>query len=953
MKRVLLIVLCMMSWVGASAQSSNNFTIKGRVVLVDDVANGAVGVVVKLTPKTDNEVPRAVSTDINGEFSIKSNGDVVELTFSCAGYKDKVIEVAAQEGQSTVTIDEVMLNTDAHLVESVVVEGQASMAMVKGDTLQYNAAAFKTHPDATAEDLLKKMPGVTTDDDGNLESAGEKISKVYVNGKEFFMDDPSMALKSLPVDAVESVQLYDDQSDEAKFSGFDDGERLKTINIVTKRGVMNSTSGRFSAGYANQGGYAAGAQVNGFGDVHNFTVIASSNDVNRRDYTPRSLTSGSGGGRRSSGSSGADLAGFSTSSQSSIAERYMIGANYSGQYENSKLSATYFYSGSNADMWSGVNQSYLTQVRDYNQVDTTVGYSNFHMLRTRYEWTPNDANRFNFNTSLSYSNNFGDKVSLAETFIDNLASNASASKYRTNLEQFSGNADLWWQTRLSETGRTLSVGAMFAGNRSFGDRNQFSNYTAFDPMGVPTLDTIDLLAFVQSTGYTMTGSATYAEPLGTKSRLQANYSLSYNRTFGNNEGYDMDNLLQQYSLMDTSTTNYIARNYTTHMAGLGYNFVEAKKFTLAANVVYQNSSLYSNQIAPLYDYVPLIDNYSFEAVLPSVSLNYTPVQGQNLRLDYTTNSIVPTVGQLQTVMNTTNPLQVSSGNPHLEQGYSHRLTLRYSLANPQKNINFNVYAMGTTTSNFITTHRRILENEEVINGVNVVKNAQYSAPVNLQGYYNASLFTTFSFGINPIKSNMSISAYYRYAHTPSIENNVEYFSDANNFGTRLSLTSNISEDVDFTLSYRPSLNLTGGINERFDRYFSHDISANANIYFFKYFFINGDLSWRNTFGTQELYTQHYTVLNAHVGAKLFKDRSAEIRFSVYDALDQSQSIRQSVNDTFTQISASSVLGRYFMVSLAFKFDTRKSGRSSEGESDRGGYGDGAGGGGGRGGRGGF
>lgn len=926
--------------VGAYAQTT---TVRGKVAFSDD-NSPAVGVVVVVNIADSTKLNlrgRVVATDSEGNFAVWANEKQIELSFNYLGYEAKPYKV--KMGERNINVGTIMLTPSSKMVESVSVVGQASMGVVKEDTIQFNAAAFKTHPDATAEDLLKKMPGVTTDEDGNVESQGEAIKKVYVNGKEFFEDDPSLALKSLPVDAVESIQLYDDQSDDAKFSGFDDGERIKAVNIVVKQGVMNSASGRASVGYGTDGRYMAGAQVNKYGDVHNLAIIAQANNANKRDFSPMSILSGGkrGGGRGNWGSENDDLNNYSTSAWGGITETYMAGANYSGDFEKVEVNATYFYTGSNASKLSSKEQNYITTVRDYFQKDSTRGWDNAHRLRTKIEWNPTDYDRFNINLNGTYSNNYGGSMMDAETFLDNepTPSNFNISEYGTRLDRFSGDLGLWWQHRFSKPGRTISVGGNVSGNKDDGTRDQYSLYTSTKDLSSAVLDTIDQIGVVAASGYNVKGSVTYSEPLGEKSRLRANYTMTYDRSFSDNNGFNYDEALQTYTLEDTTTTNNINRNYTTQLAGLGYSYSLGKKFKFNATLNYQYSALNNTQVTPLYDNVPLADRYSFDAVLPSVSLKFTPAMGQNLKFDYNAYSSFPSVGQLQNILNTTNPLQVSQGNPDLHQSYSHKMTLRYNIAVPEKNINFNLFGMANLTSNYIATHRQFLTADTTVNGVTVVEGAQFSRPVNLQGYESYMLYSTFSFGIQPIRSNLNLSGYYRYSKTPSIENNVEYKSYSNRIGGSLSLTSNISENVDFTLAYRPGANFTTGGSGGLDEYYSHDLSAFLNVIFLKYFFVNADASWRNSFGSRESYDQHYAMINAAVGAKFLKNRQAEIRLGVYDALDQNRSVWQTTADTYTQITKSQVLSRYYMVTLSYKFDTRKKGKRQGGSGGGRGYGD--------------
>ncbi len=942
------LILLALSVIGFCAYGQST-TISGKVTFADD-PSPAVGAVVMVNAADSarlTERGRVVATDLDGAFTVRTNDKEVTLTITYLGYKDLVVNVPMEN--RTVDLGTLTMQTGAFMVEGVEVIGDANMSILKEDTLQFNAAAFKTNPDANAEDLLKKMPGITTDDDGNVESQGEKITKIYVNGKEYFEDDPSLALKSLPSTAVESIQLFDDQSEESKFSGFDDGERVKAINIVTKKGLLNSSVGQVSLGYGTDNRYMGGARLSHFGDVHSYTILAQANNANRRDFSPRDIMSGISGGRRGNWGNGADLDGFTTTTRGGITDSYMLGGNYTGDFDKVEVKATYFYMGEKVDKWSLTDQSYLTTPREFFAADTSLGFQNDHVLASKIEWNPNTNNRFNIDLDMRYSDNFGSSSSLSETFLDysTTPTNYDVSDYGTNLERMYGNLGIWWQHKFTKPGRTLSLGGILSGSIDKGNRNQYSLYGSEITTGVMALDTIDLYALVDASSYSATGSVTYSEPLGEKSRVMGNYSINYNRSFSNNEGFDYDELRQQYALTDTSTTNYINRDYTTHIAGVGYNFVQAKVFNLTANLSYQHSSLNNTQTTPLFDNIAITDNYGFNALLPSLALTYTPVKGQNLKVNYSANSIFPSVTQLQSVLDATDPLQVSIGNPNLKQSYSHRLQVRYNLTDTEKNINFNLYASGTLTQDYIATHREFLTSDTTIAGVSVVKGAQFSTPVNLQGYANAMLYSTFSIGIKPLKSNLNLMAYYRFTNTPSIEDNIEYVSQSNNFGGNLSLTSNISENIDFTVAYRPGVNLTEGGTGQFDRYFFHNLSAFANIIFLKYFFVSGDASWRNSFGTQETYTQHYAMINAAIGAKFLKGRNAEVRLSVYDALNQNQSIWQTSADTYTQITESLTLGRYYMVSLTYKFDTRKD-KSNGGNS--GGYGGPGGGPGGHGGR---
>ena len=244
MKRILgLFVLSVLS---AAAQAAP-ITLKGKVVGGDD-GQPIAGAYVIINASEPDAAKRTSLTGTGGTFQVTSQEKSTDITISFIGYKNFHRAISPASG-NTVDLGTIRMQPEAQVTEEVQVIAKAPIATVKGDTLQYNASAFKTNPDATSEDLLKKMPGVTTNDDGAVEVHGETLGKVYVDGKEFFADDPAVALKTLPADVIAGIQVFDDKSDESKFSGFDDGERIKAINIVTKSGVSTSTFGKVYGGY--------------------------------------------------------------------------------------------------------------------------------------------------------------------------------------------------------------------------------------------------------------------------------------------------------------------------------------------------------------------------------------------------------------------------------------------------------------------------------------------------------------------------------------------------------------------------------------------------------------------------------------------------------------------------------------------------------------------------------
>ena len=943
MKRVIgLFTLLVLTTAAATAQ----VTIKGRVIGSDD-GKPITGAYVIINASEPDAAKRTSLTDFDGNFQVVSREKNTNVTITFIGYQNYYRVVG--EAKQTVDLGTIRLSPEAQVTQAVTVTAKAPMAVVKGDTLQYNAAAFKTNPDASSEDLLKKMPGVTTNDDGAVEVHGETLGKVYVDGKEFFADDPAVALKTLPADVIASIQVFDDKSDESKFSGFDDGERIKAINIVTQNGVSNSVFGKAYAGYGTDNRYSAGVAANIFNADQRWTVLASSNNVNNQGFTLNDIA-GAMTGRRGGMGGGIDASQFTTNVRGGIQTTTMAGLNYQGDFEKVKISGSYFFNNVNANIWQIVGREYQSQDLLQNDTTRSQGYNYQHRANLRIEWNPNETNRIFFTPRITYSTNHGNSSSMSLSLLNGMPNTSGNNRYATQLGTYDASANLFWMHRFEKAGRTLSIGGSGGGTNGWGGRTQESVYGSIsddESLNQSVAQTIGLtynelnqIGILDAPGYDLSGRISYSEPLSKSSRLQFSYRFSYDQSDSKKLSYNLTDELASLDAIrdlitelgldpDPTTSNLFNRDQTRHVGTIGYNWVKQKKMNLNASISYQYSTLNDDETYPRM----LTSQYNFDAWLPRVRFEFNPSQMEHLNIEYRRTTSTPTVNQLQDLYDISDPLNVSVGNPNLKQSYTDRIDIRYNRANPEKSNYFHLFGRVNFIQNYISTHRRFLTEDMVVDGTTIVKGAQLSSPVNLNGYISANLFSMYGFSINPIRSNLNIGLMYMYTRTPSIEDNIEYRTNSNRVNLNLSLTSNISEAVDFTVAYRPGITFTTGRDQQtqsrtFDRYIRSDLSAFLNLYLWKGLFINLDATWRNSFGTQASYSQHYALLNAGIGYKFLKYRQAEVRISGYDLLNQNRAFRQSTQSSYIQTTLSNVLQRYFMVSFTYKFDTRK-GRNAD------------------------
>ncbi len=906
-RRIIFIILLFLLGAAHHAGAQQRMVITGTVT-ADSLPLPDAAVTVNASD-TANVARRTVLTGKDGKFRLSTQLQKPEVTVSYLGYKKYVRKITERSG--TIDLGTIRLAPEPLRTEDVTVQAQAPMTVIKGDTLQYNASAFKTNPDATSEDLLKKMPGIAADANGNLTAQGEQIKKVYVDGKEFFSEQPKTALKNLPAYTVKNVQVYDDKSDKAKFTGVDDGERVKTVNIVTKNGVSTSTFGKVYGGYGTDNRYTGGAGVHLFRDKQRLTATAQTNNVNGEGENLNEV-SGMGGGMMG-------VMGFGGGGGERISRSF--GLNYSGEFgEKLKVNGNYTFDNSVSEYRSTSLTDYLTTER--HSADTTANRTESyrHNLMLSAEWKPDTVNRITFRPRLSYGTSHGSSARRQKTLLDGALSNAADNRYTNDGDNYNFSGDLSWMHRFGKPGRTLSVYATVAGNNNETNGYQFSYYGNPDPTtGLWTRDTIRQKNRSLGPGVSVSGSVSYAEPLSKSSSLNAGYEISYNKSRADRRGLNWDPWAQDYTILDTVTTNLFDRNQTRQSIRLGYGYNTRKKVYFNASVRYELTGLHDTESFP----EQRDGRYTFGAVLPQANLMWRPSKEHNFGLYYNRYTQVPSVDQLQEVYNITDPLYVTTGNPNLKQSYTDNVNLYYNYYNQKRSIGAGFGAYASFVADAIAYHRRFLTESVTIQGITIPKGAQMTSPVNLGGGRSLSLNGNVYGTVKPVKCNVGLGLRYSYSRMPSIEDNVTYRSQRHGFGGNINVNSNISEKVDFSVGYSPNVSLSRASKGSFERLITHDLSGRFQIDLWKGLILRGDATWRSQSGSRESYRQSYALVNAGIGYKFLKFRQAEFRVTGYDLLNQNRSFWQSTYETYIQSTTSNVLRRYFMFGFSYTFDSRR------------------------------
>lgn len=937
---ILLLILFLVN--ASKAQSPNRQPIKIYGKFISDSTKIPMqGVAVTLyTPDSSKQF--FTVTDNNGIFVFQNILPArYRLKASFIGFQDFNIRLAQSFTDINMGVQKMKFGTTD--IKQVTIHGVVPVQQHE-DTTEYNADAFKTQPDASAEDLVNKMPGITSQN-GAVTVNGEQVTQVLVDGAPFFGDDPMVALKNLPAEVIDKIQVFDKLSDQAQFTGFDDGNTQKTINIVTKRNRRNGTFGKAYAGYGTDQRYLAGGNMNFFNGPSRFSVIGLANNIDQQNFATQDILGmlGGGGGGRGGSGGGARFGGggmggggnnvYSTGggltrgagnylvgTQGGITTTNSIGMNYSDAWNKNRvrLTASYFFNNAvntNNTISTTAYTSGEENSNVYNQ-NSGTGSTNYNSrINSRLEWSvdTNNAIYVIVKGNIQQTKNFAnatetDMLSDIEESFSQTNSSSSSRGY-----DYSGN--ILYMHKFHKLHRTISWNLGFDDNNKSVPGNIFSldDYYARD---TTTVSTLLNQQYTQPTwGYTYSSNLSYTQPLNNNSILQFNYNPSVNYNNTNKGTFNYDSTLGGYVLFDSALSNQYEDTYITQSFGLSYRLNHGRKYYLMLSLNPQYATLTGQEQYPSSEQI----QRSYTSVLPRIIFNYRFSKSKNIRIMYRTNVTAPTISQLQNVINNGNPLLLNTGNPNLKQDFEQSFIARYGATNSNTGTTFLVYTYANYIQNYAGNASFIpMRDSALSNGMILYNGSQLSEPVNLQGYWNAKGFITYGWLIRPLEVNLNLNSGLTYTHTPALINNVTNYSSNYTYSEGTVLSSDISENVDYTISYTANYSTVSNTlrNQEDDNYYTGVLTGKINLIFFKGLIVNTSLSQTSYSGlSASEYNQAIYLWNASIGYKFLKNKMLQVSISANDILNQNTSISRTVTDTYIQDSQTEVLRRYFMVNL--------------------------------------
>ncbi|RED95644.1 outer membrane beta-barrel protein [Marinoscillum furvescens] len=902
MKYILATLTCLSCITSLFAQE---YSISGVVKSESDNSTFPGASVVLLSPK-DSTTVKGTVTDLDGKFKISDiqKGEYI-LQANFVGFHAYKQQIAITKDTN---LGDILLVENTKVLDAVQISAPAVAAMQKGDTSEFSAKAYKTAPDASSQELIEKLPGIATED-GKLQANGEDIQVILVDGKPFFGGDVKTALQNLPADVVASVQIFDKKSDKAALSGFDDGNQQKTINIITKPSRRVGQFGKSNAGVGTNGTYRAGASVNFFNNDRRVTVTGLSNNINTTRYTADPTNIGDG------------------LDQNGLIKTNNIGINFGDDIgDKLEVNASYQFSHQNREENQQKLRDY-TITSDSGQIYDENSYYNRtaweHRFRGKIEYKHDEQTTFLMRPVISLKhqnriNNFDGKTTSNGAPINETENTAIG-----NFQDYDYNNSLFFSKKFDKQGRTLTT-HLHTGwhtNEDFSGRQAENIYYAEE-------DSVDLLnqeTTRDRSALSWRVQTSYTEPVGKHGMMELEYQIGDKINDSNKLTYEL--ATEEQKVLDTALSNTFQSQYMQQQIEVGYQF-NKNKLRLQVEGEYQMTDMRNDQVFPEKFHQSRV----FISLLPSARVDYQFNDNQRVQFNYNTWTQEPSIGQLQSVIDNSNPLHIQTGNPDLDQSFHHWARTRFWSNDMETGKSMYASVSTSFATNLIRSATMIAtEKTEVADGVEIDNGTRFTRPINVDGYYKIHSYFSYGEPVELLQSNFRVNGGYTFMQNPGVVNEQISNTISSNYRLGFSINSNISERLDFNLSTRSNFRrVENSLRPSIDNRFFYQTTR------FKYRWVFGDgfvyradLKHQLNTGLAEGYDNTSFLLNMSAGKKFLKDDKAEISINVYDLFAQNNNVSRQFSELYVEDRESTVLERYFMLTFTYNIRHFSAGTTEE------------------------
>jgi hypothetical protein len=887
---------------------AQDFSVNGTVA-TGNVNTTLPGVTVILQALPDSAMVKGGVTDLQGKFKLDNvKPGSYNLKLKYVGFME--INKALSINSGNLQLGTISILEEATDLTEVTVFARRAVSEQKGDTTQFNADAFKTLNDASAQSLLQKMPGIVLED-GNLQAQGENIVQILVDGKPFFGTDVKAALQSLPAEIIQSIQIFDKKSDKAELSGFDDGLREKTINIITKPNSKRGQFGKTSLGYGTDGRYMFGTSLNAFKGDQRITLTGLSNNINAMNFS---------GDPNSQGEA---------RTQDGIITTNSIGVNFSDQWgEKLEVTASYLHTNRKNIGLASLVRDFILPENDgqvYSEEKRDVQVNNNHRFDLRMDYQIDSNNRILYRPRLSArfeeeNSSFSGRT-VTPLGLLNQTENSFSSR---NLDYDLINR-LFYSRRMAKKGRSFTLGLYSGNHRNEDDGIRTAQNTFFLPNQREEFLNQNIVR--DRGGMSWEIDLSYTEPLGKNGMVEVEYEIGNRINKSERLIFDITEQQEDTRILNTGLSNSFNSQSLAQEFEVGYQYAK-DKLKIQAEAEIQHVQLNNIQAFPR----SFVLERTFKSILPTLRLNYQFTPASRLELDFDTNTTTPSVGDLQAVIDNSNPLQLRTGNPDLDQSYNKRFRLRYRSNNSETDHSFFVFVQSSLENDRVSMSSIVAQEQiELEDGIFLEKGSQLSRPVNLDGYQDFRSFVSYGLPVDILKSNLNINGGVNYTIRPGMINEEINFVNSTRIRGGLTLSSNVSDRLDFNLSTRASYSLVdNSIRPNLNNNFlNQSNNLNLNWIMWKGIVYRMDVNHQLNTGLAEGFDNSFVLMNMSVGKKMFNNERGEMSLHVYDLFGQNNNIRRNITDTFIEDRQSNVLQRYVMLTFTYNLRRFSKGSSME------------------------
>lgn len=934
-KSIALFICCLFVCVFAKAQNNVSGFIK-------DTTSGTQvknAVIALLSPK-DSVLVAFTRTKDNGSYNLPNiPAGKYTLMVMHPAFADYVEDIDVKEADAKIPL--VAVTPKSKLLEAVIIKA-GGMMRVKGDTTIYTADSFKVSANANVEELLKKMPGIQVDKNGEIKAMGEKVEKVLVDGEEFFGDDPGMAVKNLRADAIKEVQVFKKKSDQAEFTGIDDGNSKQTINLKLKEDKKRGYFGKIEASAGPLTGelkdkdprYNTNTMFSTFKGKRKLSAFLLNGNTGQDGLSWQDMEKYGGmddmnmemtddGGMMFFGGGGnADDEPW-VNTENGFINNLNAGLQYSNKFNDNRhtlnLSPKF-----NSQLYNNTQQIYTEdniggEILASDKVRTSdINRSNVK-LSGSYDMKLDSAanNTLKVTVKSNFYHTESDETETSSTIGKESGENKNRYEQRNQreIDKQSLNVTALYKHKFKKNRRTISLNADWyilntdAENYLTRDAETFKSGVSDLLFETDQLSTSDK----QTTRWS--GKVVYTEPLSKKFSLELSHEISANAGKNKQFTYDYNSISEKYDILVDSLSNDFDQTIITNKPGAKISFNSKKiKYNFGTGVGFTNFDLKNLSLDTTY-------HRNFTNFFPAANFTYTYKSNHSISVNYNGRTTQPTINQLQPIINNNNQFNIYEGNPDLKQSFRHSVSLNHNSYNFIKD-RWSYQGMNVGfTQNAITNERQ----------VNLANGSSKIRPTNTNGNINLNFWSGIGMKLKKPDLRLNFSPNVNYNRSADIINGQTVFTNTTGAGMNMSVSKSKDKKYDITIwnSFRYNYNRGKQLN-----YVSNKIETNSRNYSTNQFNVEGTVYYKKVWSVQTDYNFFYRqpvndggedfknhIWNARL-QRTFKSNEFTAFVMVRDILNQNIGISQTFNGTLYTQEINDRLKRYFMVGFRWDFKNK-------------------------------